>query len=114
MIGPNGVGKSTLFKMIVGAAVAAGDTTLAESKTEQPTSGSIELGETVKLSLRRPDACGHRCREERLEVVSDGNDFIVVGKDEVNSRRLRERLRLQGHRPAEARLARFRAASVTD
>ena len=86
IIGPNGVGKSTLFKMIVGAAVAAGDGSLAESKTEQPTSGSITLGETVKLSYVDQMRAGIDGEKNVWEVVSDGNDFIVVGKDEINSR----------------------------
>ena len=51
VIGPNGVGKSTLFKMIVGAAKAAGNSpALSEAAAEEPTSGSITLGETVQLS----------------------------------------------------------------
>ena len=86
VIGPNGVGKSTLFKMIVGAAVEAGDTALATSKTEQPTSGSITLGETVKLSYVDQMRAGIDADKSVWEVVSDGNDFIVVGKDEINSR----------------------------
>ena len=86
VIGPNGVGKSTLFKMIVGAAVEAGDTALATSKAEQPTSGSITLGETVKLSYVDQMRAGIDADKSVWEVVSDGNDFIVVGKDEINSR----------------------------
>ncbi|WP_337380000.1 energy-dependent translational throttle protein EttA [Parolsenella catena] len=86
VIGPNGVGKSTLFKMIVGAAVQAGDQTLSAVSTEAPTNGTITLGETVKLSYVDQMRAGIDAEKNVWEVVSDGNDFIVVGKDEINSR----------------------------
>ena len=86
VIGPNGVGKSTLFKMIVGAAVQAGDQTLSAASTEAPTNGTITLGETVKLSYVDQMRAGIDAEKNVWEVVSDGNDFIVVGKDEINSR----------------------------
>ncbi len=72
VIGPNGVGKSTLFKMIVGQ--------------EQPTGGSLELGETVKLSYVDQMRAGIDPDKNVWEVVSDGNDTIVVGEAEVPSR----------------------------
>ncbi|ERI06063.1 ATP-binding cassette protein, ChvD family [Atopobium sp. oral taxon 810 str. F0209] len=72
VIGPNGVGKSTLFKMIVGQ--------------EQPTSGSLELGETVKLSYVDQGRAGLDAEKNVWEVVSDGNDYIVVGDQEIPSR----------------------------
>ena len=72
VIGPNGVGKSTLFKMIVGK--------------EQPTSGSLELGETVQLSYVDQNREGLEAKKNVWEVVSDGNDYIIVGKQEIPSR----------------------------
>ena len=72
VIGPNGVGKSTLFKMIMGI--------------EQPTSGSIELGETVKLSYVDQGREGIDPDKTLWEVVSDGNDIMIVGESEVPSR----------------------------
>lgn len=72
VIGPNGVGKSTLFKMIVGQ--------------EQPTSGLLELGETVKLSYVDQGRAGLDAEKTVWEVVSDGNDYIVVGDQEIPSR----------------------------
>lgn len=72
VIGPNGVGKSTLFKMIVGQ--------------EQPTSGSLELGETVKLSYVDQGRSGLDAEKNVWEVVSDGNDYIVVSDQEIPSR----------------------------
>jgi ATP-binding cassette ChvD family protein len=72
VIGPNGVGKSTLFKMIVGQ--------------EQPTGGSLELGETVKLSYVDQMRSGIDPDKNVWEVVSDGNDTIIVGETEVPSR----------------------------
>ena len=87
VIGPNGVGKSTLFKMIVGAAKAAGNSpALANAITEEPTSGSIILGETVQLSYVDQMRAGLDANKNVWEVVSGGNDFIVVGKQEINSR----------------------------
>lgn len=72
VIGPNGAGKSTLFKMIVGQ--------------EQPTGGSLELGETVKLSYVDQMRAGIDPDKNVWEVVSDGNDTIIVGEAEVPSR----------------------------
>ena len=72
VIGPNGVGKSTLFKMIVGQ--------------EQPTSGTLEVGETVKLSYVDQMRQGLDAEKTLWEVVSDGNDYIRVGESEIPSR----------------------------
>ena len=72
VIGPNGVGKSTLFKMIVGK--------------EEPTSGTIELGETVKLSYVDQNREGIDPDKKLWEVVSDGLDIMQVGETEVPSR----------------------------
>ena len=72
VIGPNGVGKSTLFKMIVGQ--------------EQPTSGTLEVGESVKLSYVDQMRQGLDAEKTLWEVVSDGNDYIRVGETEIPSR----------------------------
>ena len=72
VIGPNGVGKSTLFKMIVGK--------------EQPTSGTLELGETVKLSYVDQGREGIDPSKNVWEVVSDGLDYMMVCETEVPSR----------------------------
>ena len=72
VIGPNGVGKTTLFKMIVGQ--------------EQPSSGTLELGETVKLSYVDQMRAGIDPKKSVWEVVSDGNDYITVGDTEIPSR----------------------------
>ena len=72
VIGPNGVGKSTLFKMIVGQ--------------EQPTSGTLEVGESVKLSYVDQMRQGLDAEKTLWEVVSDGNDYIRVGDAEIPSR----------------------------
>ena len=72
VIGPNGVGKSTLFKMIVGQ--------------EQPTSGTLELGETVKLSYVDQGREGIDSQKSVWEVVSDGLDYMMVCETEVPSR----------------------------
>ncbi len=72
VIGPNGVGKSTLFKMIMGI--------------EQPTSGSLSLGETVKVSYVDQGREGIDGDKSVWEVVSDGLDYMMVCETEVPSR----------------------------
>ena len=72
VIGPNGVGKSTLFKMIVGK--------------EQPTSGELKLGETVQISYVDQNREGIDGDKTLWEVVSDGLDYMQVGETEVPSR----------------------------
>lgn len=72
VIGPNGVGKSTLFKMIMG--------------DEPLTSGALELGETVKVSYVDQGRAGLDPKKNVWEVVSDGLDYLLVGDDEIPSR----------------------------
>lgn len=72
VIGPNGVGKTTLFKTIVGL--------------EQPTSGTVRIGETVSLSYVDQNRAGLDGEKTVWEVVSDGLDHLMVGKVEMPSR----------------------------
>jgi ATP-binding cassette ChvD family protein len=72
IIGPNGVGKTTLFKTIVGL--------------EQPDSGTVKVGETVKLSYVDQGRSGLDPGKTVWEVVSDGLDHLMVGKVEMPSR----------------------------
>ena len=77
VIGPNGVGKSTLFKMIVGKEPVSG--------------GTLELGETVQISYvdqnrEGLDPEGLDPKKTLWEVVSDGLDYIRVGETEIPSR----------------------------
>ena len=72
IIGPNGVGKSTLFKMIVG--------------DEQADAGGVKLGETVKVSYVDQGRTGLDAAKTVWQVVSDGLDFIKVANFEVPSR----------------------------
>ncbi|HEX5018825.1 MAG TPA: energy-dependent translational throttle protein EttA [Actinomycetes bacterium] len=72
IIGPNGVGKTTLFRMIVGE--------------EQPDSGDIKIGETVKISYVDQGREGLDGDRTLWEVVSDGLDWIKVGNVEMPSR----------------------------
>lgn len=72
VIGPNGVGKTTLFKTIVGL--------------EPLDSGSLKVGETVKLSYVDQSRGGIDPKKTLWEVVSDGLDFIKVGNVEMPSR----------------------------
>ena len=81
VIGPNGVGKTTLFRMIVAA--AEGDTSDAST---QPDSGSLRVGETVKLSYVDQSRSGLDPTKNVWEVVSDSLDWIKVGAVEMPSR----------------------------
>ncbi len=72
VIGPNGAGKTTLFKTIMGM--------------ETPDSGSVKIGETVKISYVDQSRGGIDPKKTLWEVVSDGLDFIKVGLVEMPSR----------------------------
>jgi ATP-binding cassette ChvD family protein len=72
VIGPNGVGKTTLFKMINGE--------------EKPDDGELIVGQTVKLSYVDQSRGGIDPTKNVWEVVSDGLDFIKVANFEMNSR----------------------------
>ncbi len=72
IIGPNGVGKSTLFRMIMGE--------------EKPDSGSITVGDTVKLSYVDQSHEDLKPDKTLFEVVGGGQDFIEVGGKEMNVR----------------------------
>ncbi|ACV78206.1 energy-dependent translational throttle protein EttA [Nakamurella multipartita] len=72
VIGPNGVGKTTLFKTIVGL--------------EEPDDGTVKVGETVKLSYVDQSRGGLDPKKNVWQVVSDGLDYIKVGNVEMPSR----------------------------
>ncbi len=72
VIGPNGVGKSTLFKSIVGL--------------EKLDGGELKIGETVKISYVDQSRAGIDPNKTLFEVVSDGLDFMMVGNTEIPSR----------------------------
>jgi ATP-binding cassette ChvD family protein len=72
VIGPNGVGKTTLFKTIVGL--------------EQADSGTVRVGDTVKLSYVDQERAGIDGTKNVWEVVSEGLDYIHVGHVEMPSR----------------------------
>ncbi|MGF2947904.1 energy-dependent translational throttle protein EttA [Microbacterium alcoholitolerans] len=72
VIGPNGVGKTTLFKTIVGLEPLDG--------------GDLKIGETVKISYVDQSRANIDPNKTLWEVVSDGLDFITVGKIEIPSR----------------------------
>jgi len=72
VIGPNGVGKTTLFKTIVGL--------------EEPDDGIVKIGETVKLSYVDQNRGGIDPKKTVWQVVSDELDYIHVGQTEMPSR----------------------------
>ena len=72
IIGPNGVGKTTLFKTIVGL--------------EKPDEGTVRVGDTVHLSYVDQNRSGLNGDQTVWEVVSDGLDHLMVGRVEMPSR----------------------------
>jgi ATP-binding cassette ChvD family protein len=72
IIGPNGVGKTTLMKMIIG--------------DEQPDSGTITVGDTVQISYVDQNRSRIEPDQNVWEVISDGETSIKVGKTEIPSR----------------------------
>lgn len=72
VIGPNGAGKTTLFRMI--------------TEQDTPDSGTIRLGDTVKLAYVDQSRDALDPDKTIWEVISDGRDTITLGKKEVNSR----------------------------
>jgi ATP-binding cassette ChvD family protein len=72
VIGPNGVGKTTLMKMIIGE--------------EQPDAGTIRVGDTVRISYVDQDRARIAPDKNVWEVISDGEAHIRVGKTEIPSR----------------------------
>ena len=72
VIGPNGAGKTTLFRMITGQ--------------EKPDAGTIKVGESVQLGYVDQSRDALDGKKTIWEEISEGNDLIMVGKKEVNSR----------------------------
>jgi ATP-binding cassette ChvD family protein len=72
IIGPNGVGKTTLFKMIIGE--------------EQPDSGAIKVGDTVRIAYVDQNRARIDPEKNVWEVISDGESYIKAGKSEIPSR----------------------------
>jgi ATP-binding cassette ChvD family protein len=72
VIGPNGVGKTTLFRMVTGQ--------------EMPDEGELDVGQTVRISYVDQSRGGIDPNKNVWEVVSDGLDFIKVANFEMNSR----------------------------
>ncbi|HEX8184116.1 MAG TPA: energy-dependent translational throttle protein EttA [Blastocatellia bacterium] len=82
IIGPNGAGKTTLFRMITSA--------------EQPDSGAIRIGETVKLAYVDQSRDALDANKTIWEEISGGNDIIELGKRQVNSRAYVARFNFSG------------------
>lgn len=82
IIGPNGAGKSTLFRMISG--------------TEQPDSGTVKIGQTVKVSHVDQSRDALANDKTVFDALSDGADLITVGKFEMSSRAYLGRFNFKG------------------
>ncbi|SSC22273.1 Energy-dependent translational throttle protein EttA, partial [Klenkia terrae] len=83
IVGPNGVGKTTLFKMLV--------------DQETPDGGDIKIGETVKIAYVEQNRSGIDPTKSLWEVVSDGLDHIKVGNVEMPSRAYVSAFGFKGH-----------------
>ncbi|QWF49218.1 energy-dependent translational throttle protein EttA [Bordetella hinzii] len=82
IIGPNGAGKSTLFRMIAGR--------------EQPDSGEVNLGQTVKLAYVDQSRDSLDADKSVFDAVADGADLLTVGKFEMPSRAYLGRFNFKG------------------
>jgi len=82
IIGPNGVGKSTLFKMLVGK--------------EKPDTGTVTIGDSVKISYVDQSHEALLPEKTIYEIVSEGNDLIQVGSTSVNARAYISRFNFTG------------------
>jgi ATP-binding cassette ChvD family protein len=83
IIGPNGAGKTTLFRMIM--------------EKEKPDSGNIEIGETVEISYVDQSHEDLTPEKSVWEAISNGQDLIMVGKAEVNSRAYLSKFNFSGN-----------------
>jgi ATP-binding cassette ChvD family protein len=82
VIGPNGAGKTTLFRMITGQ--------------EAPDSGAIRVGDTVKLAYVDQSRDALDPEKSIWEVISDGQDTLQLGRQQVNSRAYTARFNFSG------------------
>ena len=82
IIGPNGAGKSTLFKMIAGK--------------EQPDSGEVKIGQTVKMSLIDQSRDGLQNDKTVFDNIAEGRDILQVGQFEIPARAYLGRFNFKG------------------
>jgi len=82
IIGPNGAGKSTLFKMILGK--------------EQPDSGEVKIGQTVKMSLIDQSREGLQNDKTVFDNIAEGRDILQVGQFEIPARQYLGRFNFKG------------------
>ena len=82
IIGPNGAGKSTLFKMISGK--------------EQPYSGEVKIGQTVKMSLIDQSRAGLQNDKTVFDNIAEGRDILQVGQFEIPARQYLGRFNFKG------------------
>ena len=98
VIGPNGAGKTTLFKMITGA--------------ETPDKGTIKVGDSVQLGYVDQSRDALDGKKNVWEEISEGNEIIYLGKQEINSRAYTGAFNFKG-RTSKRRSGSYRAASAT-
>jgi sulfate-transporting ATPase len=83
VVGPNGAGKTTLLRMLIG--------------DEQPDSGQLTVGETVKISYVNQERSDLDDDKSVFQEISQGRDVIPIGKREINSRAYCSLFQFRGH-----------------
>lgn len=82
LVGPNGTGKTTLFRLLVGS--------------EQPTSGSIQIGQTVKFAYVDQERTSLAGGKSLIDEIGEGSDVVLLGKNEVPVRQYLARFGFTG------------------
>jgi sulfate-transporting ATPase len=100
VIGPNGAGKTTLFRMLVGQ--------------EQPDSGTLRIGETVKLAYVDQSRDSLAPEKTVWQEISDGLDLITIGSYQINSRAYVGRFNFKGPGSAKIRQGFIRRRAQPD
>jgi sulfate-transporting ATPase len=94
IIGPNGAGKTTLFKMITGK--------------EKPDAGTFSVGETVQIAYVDQEHDDLKPEDSVWQAITGGNELIMIGGKEMNSRAYVSKFNFQWNRSAKESKRTFR------